>query len=110
MPGDVQQAFANKVITERLAKSVVERLVSTYNNPGTPREVRKSILEKPKATLSWLAKVEKSRGPKPKEDTDSKSLYRIGVASGQGDLYPYQSSAQGRSSIHSRTLPGTADP
>ena len=47
MPGDVQQTFANKVITERLAKSVVERLVGTYNNPGTPREVRKSVRLRP---------------------------------------------------------------
>lgn len=74
MPGGVQQSFANKVITERLAKSVVERLVGTYNNPGTPREVRKSVLENPQATLSWLAGAEKPRGPKPKEATDPKSL------------------------------------
>lgn len=74
MPGDVQQAFANKVVTERLPKSVVERLVSTYNNPSSPQEVKKSVLENPRATLSWLAAVEKPRGPKPTEDTDPKSL------------------------------------
>lgn len=74
MPGEVQQTFANKVITERLAKAVVERLVSTYNNPGTPGEAKKSVLENPRAILSWLAEVQKSRGPKPREDKDPQSL------------------------------------
>lgn len=74
MPENVQQTFANKVVTERLAKSVVERLVSTYNNPKNPQEIRKSVLENPQATLGWLAKTEKTRGPKPKEDTDPKLL------------------------------------
>lgn len=74
MPTDVQQTFANKVITERLAKSVVERLVSTYNNSGTPHEVRKSILENPQATLSWLAGAEKSRSSKTKEATEPKAV------------------------------------
>lgn len=74
MPEAVQQTFANKVITERLAKSVVERLVSIYNNPKTPREVRKSVLENPQATLGWLAETEKPRSSKPKEDTEPKLL------------------------------------
>jgi len=74
MPGDVQQTFANKVITQRLAKSVVERLVSTYNNPKTPREFRQSVLENPRATLGVLAEARKPRGPKSKEATDPKSL------------------------------------
>lgn len=74
MPGDVQQTFANKVVTERLAKSVVERLVSTYNNPQTPSEFRQSVLENPRATLGLLAEARKSRGPKTKEATDIKSL------------------------------------
>ena len=74
MPENVQQTFANKVITERLAKSVVERLVSTYNNPKTPQEIRKSVLENPQTTLGWLGAAEKPRGPKPKEDPDPKSL------------------------------------
>lgn len=74
LPGDVQQTLAGKVITEHLPKSVVERLVSTYNNPGTPREIRQSVLESPQATLDWLSEPEKSRGPKPKEDSEPKSL------------------------------------
>ena len=73
MPRDVQQTFANKVITERLAKSVVERLVRTYNNSQTPREVRESVLENPRATLSMMAEEEKPRGSKPKEELDNKS-------------------------------------
>ena len=74
LPGDVQQTFAGKVITEHLPKSAVERLVSTYNNPGTPREVRQSVLERPQSTLGWLPEAKESRGPKPKEDSEPKTL------------------------------------
>jgi ParB family chromosome partitioning protein len=74
MPGVVQQSFANKVITERLPKSVVERLVSTYNNPQTPREVRDSVLKNPAATLGWLAELKKPRASKTQENADPKSL------------------------------------
>lgn len=38
LPGDVQQTFAGKVITEHLPKSTVERLVSTYYSSQTPQE------------------------------------------------------------------------
>lgn len=76
LPGEVQQTFANKVITGQLAKSVVERLVSTYNNPATPEEAKKSVLENPRETLSWL-EAQKSRGPKPKESAKSISLERL---------------------------------
>lgn len=74
MPRDVQQTFANKVVTERLAKSVVERLVRTYNNPKTPQEVKKSVLENPLTTLSMMAEEEKPSGSKPKEEMDNKSI------------------------------------
>jgi len=74
MPGDVQQAFANKVITESLSTSVVERLVSTYNRPGAPREVMKSLLEDPRAALGSLIDAKKLRGRRPKEDMDPRAL------------------------------------
>lgn len=95
MPGDVQQAFANKVVTERLAKSVVERLVSTYNNPRTPGEVRKSVLENPQATLGLLATAEKPRGPKPKEDTDPKSLSLQRLSNALAMLFRLTGEAEG---------------
>jgi len=74
MPGDVQQTFAGKVVTEHLPKSAVERLVTTYNNPQTPQEVKRAVLENPQATLGWLATSEKSRRCKAKDETDPKSL------------------------------------
>lgn len=78
LPEDIQQAFANKVISEHLPKSVVERLIGTYNNPKTPSEFRKSILENPRATLGLLDKTEKLRGPKPKEtDPHTLALQRL---------------------------------
>ncbi|GAB6151619.1 hypothetical protein JCM17380_03690 [Desulfosporosinus burensis] len=67
MPGDVQQTFACKVITEHLPKSAVERLVTTYNNPQTPHEVKRAVLENPQDTLGWLATTEKSRRSKAQD-------------------------------------------
>lgn len=95
IPGDVQQTFANKVITERLAKSVVERLVSTYNNPKTPREVRKSVVENPRAALGLMAGAEKPRGPKPREDTDPKSLALQRLRSALAMLFRLTGEAEG---------------
>lgn len=74
MPGDVQQTFAGKVVTEHLPKSAVERLVTTYNNPQTPQEVKRAVLENPQATLGWLATAEKSRRCKVKDESNPKSL------------------------------------
>jgi ParB family chromosome partitioning protein len=74
MPSNVQQPFANKVIRERLPKSAVERLVTTYNRSETPSEMKKAILENPEATLGWLNEVEKPRGPKPQTDSSPTSL------------------------------------
>jgi len=71
MPGNVQQTFAGKVITEHLPKSAVERLVTTYNNPQTSQEVKRSVLENPLDTLGWLA-TEKSRRSKAKDDSSPK--------------------------------------
>jgi len=72
MPGDVQQTFAGKVITEHLPKSSVERLVTTYNNPQTPQEVKRAVLENPQSTLGWLATTEKSRCSKAQDDLSPK--------------------------------------
>ena len=74
LPGDVQQTFAGKVVTEHLPKSAVERLVTTYNNPQTPQEVKKAVLENPQATLGWLATAEKSRRCNAKNESNPKSL------------------------------------
>ncbi len=74
IPGDVQQTLANKVISERLAKSAVEKLVGTYNNQGTPRELKQLVLENPRLALGLLAEVRKPRGPKPKEAQDPKAI------------------------------------
>lgn len=72
LPGDVQQTFAGKVITEHLPKSAVERLVTTYNNPQTPQEVKRSVLENPQDTIGWLATTEKSRRSKAQDDLSPK--------------------------------------
>ncbi|KJS89140.1 ParB N-terminal domain-containing protein [Desulfosporosinus sp. BICA1-9] len=72
LPGDVQQTFAGKVITEHLPKSAVERLVSTYNNPQTPQEVKRSVLENPQTTLEWLTTTEKSKRCKVQDDLSPK--------------------------------------
>jgi len=72
LPGDVQQTFAGKVITEHLPKSTVERLVSTYNNPQTPQEVKRSVLENPQAILGWLGTTEKSRRCKAQDGSSPK--------------------------------------
>lgn len=72
LPGDVQQTFAGKVVTEHLPKSAVERLVSTYNNPQTPQEVKRAVLENPQSTLGWLATTEKSRRSKAQDDLSPK--------------------------------------
>jgi len=74
MPSDVQQTFANKVVTERLAKSVVERLVSAYNHQGIPREVRKAVLEDPRAVLGQLTPAGRVSGRRAKEDMDAGAL------------------------------------
>ena len=74
MPGDVQQTFAGKVITEHLPKSAVERLIATYNNPQTPHEVKRAVLENPQATLGWLATTEKSKRCKAQDDSSPKLL------------------------------------
>ena len=76
LPGDVQQRFAGKVVTEHLPKSAVERLVTTYNNPKTPQEVKRAVLENPQVTLGWLATVEKSRRCKAKDESNPKTLAR----------------------------------
>ena len=68
LPGDVQQTFASKVITEHLPKSAVERLVTTYNKAQTPQEMKRSVLENPQATLGWLTTLEKSRRSKAPDD------------------------------------------
>jgi ParB family chromosome partitioning protein len=76
MPAAVQQTFANKVVTQRLAKSVVERLVSTYNDQGSPGELRKAVLENPRAVLEQMTPGERVR--KAKEiDTGALSLARL---------------------------------
>lgn len=72
MPGDVQQTFAGKVVTEHLPKSAVERLVTTYNNHQTPQEMKRAVLENPQATLGWLATAEKSRRSKAQDDLNPK--------------------------------------
>ena len=72
LSGDVQQTFAGKVVTEHLPKSAVERLVSTYNNPQTPQEVKRAVLENPQSTLGWLATTEKSRRSKAQDDLSPK--------------------------------------
>ena len=72
MPGDVQQIFAGKVITEHLPKSAVERLVTAYNNLQTPQEVKRAVLESPHSTLGWLATTEKSRRSKAQDDLSPK--------------------------------------
>ena len=74
LPGDVQQTFAGKVVTEHLPKSAVERLITTYNNPRTPQEVKRAVLENPQATLGWLSTAEKSKRCKAKDDSSPKSL------------------------------------
>ncbi len=74
MPGDVQQTFASKVITEHLPKSAVERLVTTYNNPQTPHEVKRAVLENPQDTLGWLATAEKSRRSKAQDSLNPKLM------------------------------------
>lgn len=72
MPSDVQQTFAGKVITDHLPKSAVERLVATYNNPQTPQEVKRAVLENPQATLGWLSTTEKSKRCKAQDNSSSK--------------------------------------
>jgi ParB family chromosome partitioning protein len=57
-------------------KSMAERLVSTYNNPEIPEEIKKSVLGNPRAVLSLLAKVQKSRSPKAGKEADPRSLAR----------------------------------
>ncbi len=74
LPEEAQQTFAGKVVTQRLAKSAVERLVSAYNNPNTPQPIKQSALENPQFTLAWLAQAEKSHSVKTKDDGDPKSL------------------------------------
>ena len=61
LPGDVQQTFANHVVSERLAKSVVEKLVSAYNDPSVPESVRQQVLEHPREALLLVAHVHKMR-------------------------------------------------
>ena len=68
LPGGVQQVFANQVVAERLPKSVVERLVSAYNDPGIPQTVRQQVLEHPRETLPLVAHARKSRGRRPREE------------------------------------------
>lgn len=72
MPGAVQQTFANKAIKDHLPKSVVERLVTVYNNPQTPLEVKKAVLENPRDTLEWLA--EKIQSSKQRDEAEPTSL------------------------------------
>jgi ParB family chromosome partitioning protein len=74
MPIDVQQTFANKVIMERLPKSVVERLVSTYNHQGVPGEVKKAVLEDPRTVLGQIIPAKQFRGRRAKEDKDPGSM------------------------------------
>ena len=69
LPGDAQQTFANQVVSERLAKSVVERLVGAYNDPGLPQALKQSILEHPGEALPLVAHARKMRGRRPGEDT-----------------------------------------
>jgi ParB-like chromosome segregation protein Spo0J len=68
LPGDVQQVFANHVVADHLAKSVVEKLVGAYNDPGLPQSVRQQILERPGDALPLVAHARKLR--RSKEDAD----------------------------------------
>lgn len=74
MPGNVQQPFANKVVKDHLPKFVVERLVTTYNNPQTPLEVKSAVLENPRDTLEWLAGTERIHSSKQRDGTVPTSL------------------------------------
>lgn len=74
MPEDVQQAFATKVISENLATSVVERLVSTYNRPGAPREVMRAVLDDPRTVLGSLTDAQRARSRKNKENMDPRVI------------------------------------
>lgn len=77
MPSDVQQAFASKVVTQRLAKSAVERLVSTYNRQTIPEELRKAVLEDPQGVLDQLAPAGRIGGRRIKQAKETVSLERL---------------------------------
>lgn len=74
LPEAVQQTFAGKVVKDRLAKSAVEKLVSAYNNPKNPTEIRESVLENPQLTLAWLVEAEKFRTTKTKDAANPKTV------------------------------------
>lgn len=74
LPPKEQYRFANRVISDRMPKSAVERLVSLYHAKGTSDELRSRILSAPKdvwATLQQnVAAIERS--PSPQEGDDSR--------------------------------------
>jgi ParB/RepB/Spo0J family partition protein len=54
LPPQKQHAFACRVVTERIPKSVVERLVSLYNAPSTSEELRQQIMASPRDSFDRL--------------------------------------------------------
>jgi ParB family chromosome partitioning protein len=74
LPDDAQQVFANKVVQDHLAKSVIEKLVSAYNNPGIPEAVRRQALERPRETLPLLADARTMRVRRALEDSSPGAL------------------------------------
>jgi len=74
LPDDAQQVFAGRVVRDKLAKSVIEKIVRAYNDPGTPETVRRSILERPLDVLPLLATARKARGRRALGDASSEAL------------------------------------
>ena len=54
LPQDSQHEFAKNVINEGLPKSIIEKLVSGYNEEGCPQKVKEQIVNNPRIALTRM--------------------------------------------------------
>lgn len=72
MPQELQHDFAVKMVQGSMPKSVVETLVSSYNNPNSPESLKTEILEQPCHAIEKITKIKAVKTSRDKKVKESK--------------------------------------
>jgi ParB-like chromosome segregation protein Spo0J len=67
MPEELQHNFAVKIVQGDMPKSVVETLVSSYNNPNSPESLKTQILEQPSHAIEKITKLKSVKTARDKK-------------------------------------------